>query len=90
MINPSKDPLAQLLVESYGTFTEAQLKTEAALKKKGFRFSDWLKPAYGGEEDSTSQCFMMIRKGPWGRSFAEVDPDGSVNGKSVEDFLHSL
>jgi hypothetical protein len=65
--------------------TEAQSKSETALKKKGFRFSAWLpfepdannQPAQGTEHLGT--IVMVKRITRFSTEYREIEPDGSIN-----------
>lgn len=75
------------------TPTTAQDATEAKLKAKGFRFGDWMKESdqYEDAPEDQPRAFTMIRKPTrWSTQIAEVDPDGTVNGQTVTQYMKEI
>lgn len=69
--------------------TSEQKASEAELEKRGFRFANWLNLQYDGDTEDPV-AFVMTRKRNGFTRYAEVDPDGSVNGREVSDYLKNL
>lgn len=72
--------------------TPAQQSAEAILKQAGFQFNTWLtdQDQYGDAPDDSPRSFTMTRKrGRFSTLVAEVDPDGSVNGTTAENFVRA-
>jgi hypothetical protein len=58
----------------------------AKLERKGFRFSNWFSAC--DPENPEAQCALMKkRRSGYSTSHCEVDPDGSCNGKPVDEYL---
>jgi hypothetical protein len=67
---------------------EIQNKTIDALIKKGYDFANWIKPAsMADQEDGKLAAVLHKRTTKFSHSFAEVEPDGSINGEPPEVFL---
>lgn len=63
--------------------SDPQQRSMSLLKRKGFRYvSDF----WTGDEFT---MVMELKKGPM-RYNAEIEPDGTVNGKKVEEFLRGI
>ena len=79
-----RDGKKQQKITMYQT-TEAQSKSETALKKKGFRFSAWLpfepdaenQPAEGTEH--LGVIVMVKRVTRFSTEYREINPDGFIN-----------
>jgi len=79
-----RDGKKQQKITMYQT-TEAQSKSETALKKKGFRFSAWLpfepdaenQPAEGTEH--LGVIVMVKRATRFSTEYREINPDGFIN-----------
>ncbi len=64
--------------------TPAQETAEKALKKKGYRFANWMNTS---SDFGNGTPFVMIKKPTRFQTFyAEVETDGSVNGEPLADF----
>jgi len=69
---------------------EAQGKAIDSLEARGFRFSNWIKPAHHGDEDSGLGCAVLQKSKKFAHSFVEVEPDGSCNGEPCAIYLAGL
>lgn len=69
---------------------EAQGKAIDSLEARGFRFSNWIKPAHHGDEDSGLGCAVLQKSKKFAHSFVEVEPDGSCNGEPCATYLAGL
>jgi hypothetical protein len=67
---------------------EIQNKTIDALIEKGYDFANWIKPAsMADQEDGKLAAVLHKRTTKFSHSFAEVEPDGTINGEPPEAFL---
>lgn len=66
------------------TQTARQVEAEDRLRKDGFKFSNWIpadpdadnQPAEGTSDQGV---MIMIKKSSIGRSYREIEPDGTIN-----------
>jgi hypothetical protein len=69
---------------------DVQGKAIDSLMARGFRFSNWIKPAHHGDEDSGLGCAVLQKSKKFAHSFVEVEPDGSCNGEPCATYLAGL